>query len=128
APERDSGELVGDAGDKDEAEGGRRSGGARAARCLLSRNLQVQPGNVCTPRYLAEQGKKLAEQHQFGVTILDLAQIKKEGMGALLAVAQGSAEEPRFIVLEYSGGTGAPIALIGKGVTFDSGGISIKPA
>src|SRR3989449_11207306 len=49
-------------------------------------------------------------------------------MGALLAVAQGSAEEPRFIVLEYQGGTGAPVVLIGKGVTFDSGGISIKPA
>src|SRR5206468_1409675 len=74
------------------------------------------------------RGSLGAAQHQFGVTILDLAQIKKEGMGALLAVAQGSAEEPRFIVLEYSGGTGAPIALIGKGVTFDSGGISIKPA
>ena len=127
-PELESVELIVDAGDKDEAEAGRRIGDAIAAGYLLTRNLQMQPGNVCTPRYLAEQAKKLAEQHQFGVTILDLAQIKKEGMGALLAVAQGSAEEPRFIVLEYSGGTGAPIALIGKGVTFDSGGISIKPA
>jgi len=127
-PDLESVELIVDAGDKDEAEAGRRIGDAIAAGYLFTRNLQMQPGNLCTPTYLAEQARKLAEQHKFGVTILDLAQIKKEGMGALLAVAQGSAEEPRFIVLEYSGGTGAPIALIGKGVTFDSGGISIKPA
>src|SRR6266545_3270858 len=90
--------------------------------------LKKQPGNVATPSYLAEQAKKLAAAHGFKVTILDKAQIKKEGMGALLAVAQGSAEEPRFIVMEYAGGSGAPVVLIGKGVTFDSGGISIKPA
>ncbi|OLC09262.1 MAG: leucyl aminopeptidase [Gemmatimonadetes bacterium 13_1_40CM_66_11] len=127
-PDLESIELIVDAGDKEEAEAGRRVGDAIAAGYLFTRNLQMQPGNVCTPTYLAEQARKLAEQYKFGVTILDLAQIKKEGMGALLAVAQGSAEEPRFIVLEYHGGTGAPIALIGKGVTFDSGGISIKPA
>src|SRR5438045_2839168 len=82
------------------------------------------------PAHLAEQARKVAATHGFRVTVLDKAQIKKEGMGALLAVAQGSAEEPRFIVLEYQGGApgSAPVALIGKGVTFDSGGISIKPA
>ncbi|MFN2571073.1 MAG: leucyl aminopeptidase [Gemmatimonadales bacterium] len=127
-PELESLELLIDAGDKDEAEAGRRIGDAIAAGYLFTRNLQMQPGNVCTPSYLAEQARKLAATHGFGVTILDAAQIKKEGMGALLAVAQGSAEEPRFIVLEYKGGSGAPVALIGKGVTFDSGGISIKPA
>src|SRR6266540_2868685 len=114
--------------DKEEAEAGRRIGDAVAAGYLLTRNLQMQPGNVATPSYLAEQAKKLAAAHGFKVTILDKAQIKKEGMGALLAVAQGSAEEPRFIVMEYAGGSGAPVVLIGKGVTFDSGGISIKPA
>jgi leucyl aminopeptidase len=62
------------------------------------------------------------------VTVLDSAAIKSEGMGALLAVAQGSAEEPRFIAMEYQGKNGAPVVLIGKGITFDSGGISIKPA
>jgi len=64
------------------------------------------------------------------LTVLDRAQLKKEGMGALLAVAQGSAQEPRFIALEYKGGSSgqAPVVLVGKGVTFDSGGISIKPA
>ena len=127
-PEVESVELLFDAADKDEAERGRRIGEAIAAGYLLTRNLQMLPGNVCTPTYLAEQARKLATTYKFGVTILDLEQIKKEGMGALLAVAQGSAEEPRFIVLEYQGGTGAPVALIGKGVTFDSGGISIKPA
>ena len=60
--------------------------------------------------------------------MLDKAAIVKEGMGALLAVAQGSAEEPRFIALEYKGADGAPVVLVGKGVTFDTGGISIKPA
>src|SRR5260370_33353221 len=88
----------------------------------------VHPGHVCTHSSVAEQARNLGATHGFSVTILDKAQIKKEGMGALLAVAQGSAEEPRFIVLEYQGGSGAPVALIGKGVTFDSGGISIKPA
>ncbi|HEV8511519.1 MAG TPA: leucyl aminopeptidase [Gemmatimonadales bacterium] len=127
-PEIESLELVIDASDKDEAEAGRRIGDAIAAGYLYTRNLQMQPGNVCTPTYLAEQARTLAETHGFGVTILDRAQIKKEGMGALLAVAQGSAEEPRFIVIEYGGGTGAPVVLVGKGVTFDSGGISIKPA
>ncbi|HTI03685.1 MAG TPA: leucyl aminopeptidase [Gemmatimonadales bacterium] len=127
-PEVESVDLVFDAPDKDEAEAGRRIGDAIAAGYLFTRNLQMQPGNVCTPTYLAEQARKLADRHKFGITILDLAQIKKEGMGALLAVSQGSAEEPRFIVLEYHGGSGQPVALIGKGVTFDSGGISIKPA
>jgi len=60
--------------------------------------------------------------------VLDKAAIVREGMGALMAVAQGSAEEPRFIALEYKGAEGAPVVLIGKGVTFDTGGISIKPA
>jgi leucyl aminopeptidase len=129
-PELEAVELIVDQADKDDAEAGRRIGDAVAAGYLFTRNLQMQPGNVCTPTYLAEQARTLAERHKFAVTILDLAQIKKEGMGALLAVSQGSAEEPRFIVLEYQGGSGgaAPIALVGKGVTFDSGGISIKPA
>ena len=127
-PELEAVELVVDRADQEQAEAGRRRGEAIAAGYLLTRNLQMQPGNICTPRYLAEQAQALGKTYGFTVTVLDLAQIKKEGMGALIAVAQGSAEEPRFIVLEYKGGTGAPVMLIGKGVTFDSGGISIKPA
>ena len=86
------------------------------------------PGNECTPAYLAEVAQQLAGRHGFAATILDKAAIVEEKLGALLAVAQGSAEEPRFIALEYKGSGGAPIVLIGKGVTFDTGGISIKPA
>jgi leucyl aminopeptidase len=127
-PDVESIELVVDSSDKEEAEAGRHIGDAIAAGYLFTRNLQMQPGNVCTPSYLAEAARKLATAHGFSVTILDKAQIKNEGMGALMAVAQGSAEEPRFIVLEYKGGNAAPVVLIGKGVTFDSGGISIKPA
>jgi leucyl aminopeptidase len=127
-PDLESVELLCDASDRDEAEAGRRVGDAIAAGYGYTRNLQMQPGNIATPTHLGELAKKLGTAYGFTVTVLDKAQIKKEGMGALLAVAQGSAEEPRFIVLEYNGGSGAPVVLIGKGVTFDSGGISIKPA
>jgi leucyl aminopeptidase len=122
-------ELVVEPQEAKEAETGRLTGAAIAAGARLTRTLQMQPGNVCTPRYLAEQAVQLGKKHGFTVTVLDLAAIKKEGMGALLAVAQGSQQEPRFIVLEYRAGGDAPaLVLVGKGVTFDSGGISIKPA
>src|SRR5882762_5347226 len=102
---------------------------AVAAGQRLTRHLQMLPGNVCTPTYLAERAKQLADQHGFTLTVFDRAKLQQEAMGALLAVAQGSDQEPRFIVLEYRGaGDAPPVALVGKGVTFDSGGISIKPA
>src|SRR5256886_15312535 len=100
-PDLESVDIAIDKSDKEAAEAGRRIGDAVAAGYLFTRNLQMQPGNVCTPTFLGEQARKLATTYKLGVTILDLAQIRKEGMGALLAVAQGSAEEPRFIVLEY---------------------------
>jgi leucyl aminopeptidase len=121
--------IVCDAREAKDVGAGQRLGDAIAAGHRLARHLQMQPGNVCTPAYLADQAKRLADAYGFGLTVLDRAAIQREGMGALLAVAQGSAQEPRFIVLDYRGaGDAAPIALIGKGVTFDSGGISIKPA
>jgi leucyl aminopeptidase len=121
--------LVVEPADAGDAERGRKVGDAVAAGHQLTRTLQMQPGNVCTPSYLADQATKLAKAHGFSVTVLDRAQLKKEGMGALLAVAQGSTEEPRFIALEYRGdGDRPPVVLVGKGVTFDAGGISIKPA
>ncbi len=86
------------------------------------------PGNICTPTYLANVARDLAQRHGFEITVLDKAAIVREKMGALMSVAQGSAEEPRFIALEYKGAAGPPVVLIGKGVTFDTGGISIKPA
>jgi leucyl aminopeptidase len=107
---------------------GHRIGEAIGAGHAFARGIQVLPGNICTPSYLANVARELAQRHDFQVTILDKAAITREKMGALLAVAQGSAEEPRFIALEYQGAGGAPIVLIGKGVTFDTGGISIKPA
>ena len=107
---------------------GHRVGAAIAAGQALARGMQVLPGNECTPSFLGREAEALGQRHGIGVTVLDRAAIVEEKLGALLAVAQGSDEEPRFIALEYAGADGAPIVLIGKGVTFDSGGISIKPA
>jgi leucyl aminopeptidase len=108
---------------------GRKVGGAVALGHYLARNLQALPGNVCTPEYLANVATRLAETYGYKVTVCNRAQMEKQRMGALLAVAQGSRQEPRFIVLEYKGGgREAPLCFVGKGVTFDSGGISIKPA
>jgi leucyl aminopeptidase len=103
-------------------------GAAIGAGQTLARGIQVLPGNVCTPTYVGRVAEELAARHGHAVTVLDKAAIVREKMGALLAVAQGSVEEPRFIILEYRGAEGAPIVLVGKGVTFDTGGISIKPA
>jgi leucyl aminopeptidase len=107
---------------------GHRIGAAIGAGQTFARSLQVLPSNICTPSYVADRARELARRHGFDITILDKAALQKEKMGALLSVAQGSAEEPRFIVLEYKGSDGKPLVLIGKGVTFDTGGISIKPA
>jgi len=122
--------IVANSAEQKEVEAGRVIGAAIADGARFTRWLQMLPGNRCTPSFLAEQARELAKKNGQVVTTLDLATIKREGMGALLAVAQGSAEEPRFIVLEYQGGAkgAAPVVLVGKGVTFDSGGISIKPA
>jgi leucyl aminopeptidase len=111
-----------------EVEAGHALGAAIGEGQAFTRGLQVLPGNTCTPSYLAAQAQELARRHGFGVTILDRAAIEREGMGALLAVGKGSIEDPRFIAIEYKGAVGAPVVLVGKGVTFDSGGISIKPA
>jgi leucyl aminopeptidase len=107
---------------------GHRLGAAIGAGQTVARGIQVLPGNVCTPSYVARAAEDLAARHGLDITVLDKAAVLREGMGALMAVAQGSVEEPRFIALEYKGAAGAPIVLIGKGVTFDTGGISIKPA
>jgi leucyl aminopeptidase len=107
---------------------GHRVGAAIGAGQTFARGIQVLPGNVCTPSYVARAAEELGKSHGMSVTVLDKAAIVREKMGGLLAVAQGSAEEPRFIALEYQGADGAPVVLVGKGVTFDTGGISIKPA
>lgn len=97
---------------------------------VLTRDLGNLPGNICTPTYLATRAKKLATTFGLKVKILDQKQMQALGMGSLLSVARGSRQPPKLIVLEYHGAKkpGNPVALVGKGITFDAGGISIKPA
>jgi leucyl aminopeptidase len=105
-------------------------GAAIGAGVALARDLGNLPSNLCTPTYLAEEAQRLGKRHKLNVTVLDRRQMEKLGMGALLAVTRGSAEPPRFIVLEYNGAPKKhkPVVLVGKGITFDTGGISLKPA
>jgi leucyl aminopeptidase len=96
----------------------------------LARTLGNLPPNICTPAYLADEARKLARQFKLGVEVLERADMQKLGMGALLAVASGSHNPPKLIVLRYNGAAKGkkPLAFVGKGITFDTGGISIKPA
>ena len=105
-------------------------GGAIGNGVNLARELGDLPGNICTPSYLANQAKKIAKQHpQLSCKILDEKQMKALGMHSLLSVTAGTEQPAKLIVLEYNGGKKGdkPIALVGKGITFDSGGISLKP-
>ncbi len=105
-------------------------GAAVAEGVTLARELANMPANHCTPSFLGESAKKLAKTHGLKVQVLDRRAIEKLGMGSFLAVSQGSQQEPRFIVVRYEGAprTSAPVVLVGKGITFDTGGISIKPS
>ncbi|MBI5287954.1 MAG: leucyl aminopeptidase [Chloroflexi bacterium] len=95
----------------------------------FARDLSNEPGNILTPTEFAARAEAMATQHGLGVRILDRDQVGEMGMGAFLGVARGSAQPPRFIVLTYNGGVDSkPLGLIGKGITFDTGGISIKPS
>ena len=107
-----------------------REGRAIAEGMKLARDLGNLPGNLCTPAYLAEQAVEIGKQHGLKITVLEKDDMEKLGMGALLSVARGSRQPPKLIVLEYHGGKQGepPVALVGKGLTFDAGGISIKPA
>ncbi len=95
----------------------------------LSRDLGNLPGNLCTPTFLAKTASNIAKQYSMGIQVLERKDMEKLGMGSLLSVAKGSVEPPKLIVLKYNGGSTrqAPIALVGKGITFDTGGISLKP-
>lgn len=105
-------------------------GQAVAEGMALAKDLGNLPANVCTPGYLAETARKLAKEFKLKVDVLDRDDMAKLGMGAFLAVAQGAHEPPKFIVAQYKGGKSkeAPVVLVGKGITFDTGGISIKPS
>jgi leucyl aminopeptidase len=94
---------------------------------VTARNLVSHPGNVVTPGRLAETARELAQRCGLTCRVLEPDELEKLGMNALLSVGKGSAEPPRLIVLEWAGSKGSPTVLIGKGITFDSGGISLKP-
>ena len=96
----------------------------------LARDLGNLPPNVCTPSFLAGEARELAKRYRMKATVLGREDMERLGMRTLLSVAQGSNEPPRFITLEYNGGPKSmkPVVLVGKGITFDTGGISIKPA
>ena len=117
--------VIGDGGLAEAVEAARI--GAEAEN--FARELQDLPSNVVTPSYLAGRAEAIADEHEsVSFAVLDREQIKEKGMGGLVAVSQGTAEEPRLIVLRYQGGGDETLGLVGKGVTFDSGGISIKPS
>ncbi|MEL7939167.1 MULTISPECIES: leucyl aminopeptidase [Pseudomonas] len=122
--------LLADKADAPAVEQGAREARAIANGMALTRDLGNLPPNVCHPSFLAEQAKTLAKEHKgLKVEILDEKKLRDLGMGSFLAVAQGSDQPPRLIVLHYNGGKKdeAPHVLVGKGITFDTGGISLKP-
>ncbi|MGH8165560.1 MAG: leucyl aminopeptidase, partial [Rhodanobacteraceae bacterium] len=102
---------------------------ATAKGVTIARELGCLPPNLCTPAYLAEQAKKIADEHPgVALEVLEREQMRELGMGALLGVSAGAANPPKLIVLQYRGGGEAkPFAMVGKGVTFDTGGMNLKP-
>jgi leucyl aminopeptidase len=109
---------------------GLRVGAAIAEGVALARECANRPGNHCTPSFLADEARRLGKEHALQVEVLNRKDIEKLGMGCFLAVAQASSQPPKFIVARYNGASKstAPLVLVGKGITFDTGGISIKPA
>lgn len=122
-------DLLGD-GDRDALAAGTLAGAAVARGENLARTLQSRPGNIATPAHIADEAARVAGSMGMQVRIYDEAALREEGMHALLAVSQGSSQEARLIVMEYRGGKkgAAPLVLVGKGLSFDAGGISLKPA
>ncbi|MDH3270480.1 MAG: leucyl aminopeptidase [Gemmatimonadota bacterium] len=116
-------------GDRDALARGTVAGAAIARGVNLTRTLQERPGNVATPTHLADEATRMAASVGLEVTVFDEGRMLEEGMHALLSVSRGSAEEARFIVLRHDGGAEGdpPFVLVGKGLTFDAGGISLKP-
>ncbi len=129
AREPESLDLVLDGEAEEEARRGAGVGVKLAAAAMLARDLANEPSNTATPGYLADRAREISERYGMSVTVLDRAGIEEEGLTGLAAVGRSAKNEPRFIVLEHrKGGDAAPVVLVGKAVTFDSGGISIKPS
>jgi len=119
-----------DNADKASARKALADGEAIASGVELARTLGDLPGNICTPSYLADQARELGKSSEkLKVSVMSEAGMEKLGMGSLLSVSRGSRQPAKLITLKYDGGKAGvkPVALVGKGVTFDSGGISIKP-
>jgi leucyl aminopeptidase len=116
-------------GDATQATRGAEHGGGIAAGVSLAKDLGNLPANVCTPTYLARVAKKLASGNgKLSTRVLNETEMKKLGMGSLLSVTAGAKEPAKLIVMQYKGaGSDKPVVLVGKGVTFDTGGISLKP-
>ncbi|AOS97316.1 Cytosol aminopeptidase [Microbulbifer aggregans] len=105
-------------------------GAAQATGSNVARELGNLPGNICTPTYLANQAKELAKKHaKITTSVVDAKKMQSLGMGAFMSVAKGSDEPPALIAMQYKGGKASekPVVLVGKGITFDTGGISLKP-
>jgi len=102
---------------------------ATADGAALAKTLGNLPPNICTPGYLAGEAAKLAREFKLGLEVLERKDMEKLGMGSFLSVARASHQPPKLVVLKYEGKKGAKrLALVGKGITFDTGGISLKPA
>ncbi len=121
--------LVASKAEAKAADDGLARGAAIGEGVALARELANRPGNHCTPTLFAHEARKMAKAQGLKIEVLDKKQIEALGMGSFLAVSQGSDEPPRFIVMHYHGAAKdePPLVLVGKGVTFDSGGISLKP-
>ena len=121
--------LAGSKAEANELNAGLVRGAGIVEGVTLARELANRPGNHCTPTLLAGEARKMAKAQGLRIEVLDEKAIEKAGMGSFLSVAKGSEEPPRFIVMHYQGAakSAAPIVLVGKGITFDTGGISLKP-
>ena len=112
------------------ADAGLRAGQAIAEGIAFAKDLGNTPPNVCTPAFLADAAKKMGKAHGIKVDVLEQKEMEKLGMGSFLSVSKGSRNPPKFIIMQHNGGKKGdkPAVLVGKGITFDTGGISIKPA
>jgi leucyl aminopeptidase len=122
--------LLGAADEAAAVKTGLAQGEAVAQGVALGRELGNLPGNYCTPTYLASEAKRLAKQFKhIKAEVLERPALEKLGMGSFLSVTNGSVQPPKFIILRYNGAAAsqAPLVLVGKGITFDTGGISLKP-
>ena len=120
--------VIGGSGDEAAVSAGAEVGAKVASGAVLARDLANEPSNTATPEFLAERAREIGGRYGMTVTVLDRAGIEAEGLTGLATVGRSASNEPRFLVLEHrNGGGGEPVVIVGKAVTFDSGGISIKP-